>query len=141
MHPSSIARWLSIFCLLLTGWAAAEDGPAASKRKPGQVPDQVSPEGAAYLQRLMKNTPFGSEQFDFEGLRKGMGTRRPISVEGVQTRATKVGEIPAEWVLAPGADPAVRLLYLHGGGFVRDQVVFTFHWRLTYRQRESVRCC
>src|SRR5262249_39647030 len=26
--------------------------------------------------------------------------------------------IPCEWVLAPGADPDVRLLYLHGGGFV-----------------------
>lgn len=26
--------------------------------------------------------------------------------------------IPAEWVLAPGVDPARRTLYLHGGGFV-----------------------
>ncbi len=118
MHLPSKARWLPIFCLLLTGWSAAQDIPAPSKRKPGQVPEQVSPEGVAYLQRLRKNTPFGSEKFDFEGLRKGMGTRRPISVEGVQTRAAKVGEIPAEWVLAPGADPSVRLLYLHGGGFV-----------------------
>lgn len=28
------------------------------------------------------------------------------------------GGVPAEWVLAPGADPARRLLYIHGGGFV-----------------------
>lgn len=28
------------------------------------------------------------------------------------------GGIPAEWVLAPGADPARRVLYIHGGGFV-----------------------
>ena len=118
MVPYATARWPIVVCLLLTGWAAAQDDPTASKRKPGQVPEQVSPEGAAYLQRLMKNAPFGSEQFDFEGLRKGMGTRRPISVDGVQTRVTKIDEIPAEWVLAPGADPAVRLLYLHGGGFV-----------------------
>lgn len=118
MHMSSKACCLLVFCLLVTGWSAAQDNPAVSKRKPGQVPSQASPEGAAYLQRLMKNTPFGSEQFDFEGLRKGMGTRRPITVEGVQTRTTKVGDISAEWVLAPGADPSVRLLYLHGGGFV-----------------------
>jgi acetyl esterase/lipase len=118
MHPSSKARWLLIVSLLLTVWVAAQDNLAASKRKPGQVPEQVSPEGAAYLQRLMKDTPFGSERFDFEGLRKGMGTRRTISVGGVRTQATKVGEIPAEWVLAPEADPEVRLLYLHGGGFV-----------------------
>lgn len=25
--------------------------------------------------------------------------------------------VPAEWVLAPGADPARRVLYIHGGGF------------------------
>jgi acetyl esterase/lipase len=118
MHLSSNARWLIVVGLLLTSRAAAQDDPAVSKRKPGQVPEQVSPEGAAYLQRLMKNTPFGSVQFDFEGLRKGMGTRRTISVEGVKTQATKVGGIPAEWVQAPGADPDVRLLYLHGGGFV-----------------------
>src|SRR4029077_4461278 len=30
----------------------------------------------------------------------------------------KIGDIPCEWVLAPGADPKLRLLYLHGGGFV-----------------------
>jgi acetyl esterase/lipase len=28
------------------------------------------------------------------------------------------GGIPAEWVLAPGAHPEKRVLYLHGGGFV-----------------------
>ncbi len=26
--------------------------------------------------------------------------------------------VPAEWVLAPGADPDARLLYFHGGGYV-----------------------
>ena len=118
MNGTSSARWLLISCLFLTGWSAAQDKPVASSRKPGQVPEQASPEGAAYLQRLMKNTPFGSQQFDFEGLRKGMGTRRSITVTGVKTQAVKVGEVPAEWVLAPEADPAVRLLYLHGGGFV-----------------------
>lgn len=118
MHLTSMARVLLIFCLLATGGSPAQDSPATPKRKPGQVPEQVSPEGAAYLERLMKNTPFGSNQFDLDGLRKGMGTRRSISIAGVQTRATKVGEIPAEWVLAAKADSSVRLLYLHGGGFV-----------------------
>ena len=28
------------------------------------------------------------------------------------------GGVPAEWVMAPGADPARRLLYIHGGAFV-----------------------
>ena len=28
------------------------------------------------------------------------------------------GGVPAEWVLAPGADPARRTLYIHGGAFI-----------------------
>jgi acetyl esterase/lipase len=28
------------------------------------------------------------------------------------------GGVPAEWVLAPGADPARRVLYIHGGAFI-----------------------
>lgn len=31
---------------------------------------------------------------------------------------TDVDGIPAEWVLAPGSDPARRVLYLHGGAFM-----------------------
>ncbi len=118
MVRSSQALWLLICWWLLTVQSAAQEAPAGTKRKPGQVPEQVSPEGAAYLQRLLKNTPFGTNQFDFAGLRRGMGTRRSITVADVQTKATKIGDIPAEWVLAPGADGSVRLLYLHGGGFV-----------------------
>ena len=33
---------------------------------------------------------------------------RPVDVDG----------IPGEWVLAEGADPGKRLLYLHGGAFI-----------------------
>ena len=113
----STACWLLVL-LWSTGRLPAQDKPPSPQRKPGQVPVQVSPAGAAYLGRLMKNTPFGSSEFDFEGLRKGMGTRRAVPLEGVQTQVTKIGGVPAEWVLAPGADTSVRLLYLHGGGFV-----------------------
>jgi len=30
----------------------------------------------------------------------------------------EAGGVPAEWVLAPGADPARRTLYIHGGAFI-----------------------
>src|SRR5207244_5838429 len=39
-------------------------------------------------------------------------------ISGVKLIRSKIGDIPCEWVMAPGADPDVRLLYLHGGGFV-----------------------
>ncbi len=36
------------------------------------------------------------------------------------TKAEKVlaGEVPSEWVLAEGADPDLRIMYIHGGGFM-----------------------
>ncbi len=78
----------------------------------------VSPEGVEYLKKLRQRTPFGSNGFDLNALRAGMGSRREPTIKDVKLLRTKVGEIPCEWVLAPGADPDLRLLYLHGGGFV-----------------------
>ena len=40
------------------------------------------------------------------------------AIKDVRLNRSKIGGIPCEWVLAPGADLDVRLLYLHGGGFV-----------------------
>ena len=78
----------------------------------------VSREGTEYLEKLNKGTPFGTTDFNLEGLRAGMGARNEPRIEGLRLIRLKVGEIPCEWVLAPGADPDVRLLYLHGGGWV-----------------------
>lgn len=36
---------------------------------------------------------------------------------GAERRPVDAGGVPAEWVLAPDADPDRRLLYLHGGAF------------------------
>ena len=95
--------------------------PAGAKAQPA-VPElmkrDVSPEGVAYLQKLRKRTPFGTNDFNLAGLRAGMGSRREPTIKDVKLLKVKVGEIPCEWVLAPGVDPDVRLLYLHGGGFV-----------------------
>ena len=38
-------------------------------------------------------------------------------LDGVEIRAVDVDGIPGEWLLATGADPDRRLLYLHGGAF------------------------
>ena len=78
----------------------------------------VSPEGSAYLKRLQKGTPFGANEFSLEKLRAGMGSRRAPASKDIKLIRVKIGDIPGEWVVAPGADPEVRLLYIHGGGFV-----------------------
>lgn len=43
----------------------------------------------------------------------------PIDAEslGVEILAADAGGVPAEWVIAPGADTKRRLLYIHGGAF------------------------
>lgn len=38
-------------------------------------------------------------------------------LEGVEINPADAGGVPGEWVLAPEADPARRLLYLHGGAY------------------------
>jgi acetyl esterase/lipase len=92
--------------------------PAIRSAIPELMKREVSREGVDYLEKLRKNTPFGTNDFNLEALRSGMGTRREPTLKDVKLIKVKVGDIPCEWVVAPGADPAVRLLYLHGGGFV-----------------------
>jgi monoterpene epsilon-lactone hydrolase len=95
----------------------ARDIPPPADARQGQK-RVVSREGIQYLERLRKNTPFGANGFDLEALRAGMGTRREPKIDGLQFIRAQAGEVPCEWVLAPDADPDLRLLYLHGGGFV-----------------------
>jgi monoterpene epsilon-lactone hydrolase len=78
----------------------------------------VSSEGLAYLEGRRKSPPFGATNFDLNGLRAGMGARREPGIKDIKLVRLKIGEIPCDWVLAPGADPDLRLLYLHGGGWV-----------------------
>jgi acetyl esterase/lipase len=80
----------------------------------------VSRESREYLRKLRKNPAFGEagNEFDLEGLRQGMGTRQLPADIHVRCLPSRIGDLPCEWVLAPGADPDLRLLYLHGGGYV-----------------------
>jgi monoterpene epsilon-lactone hydrolase len=78
----------------------------------------VSPESREYLRQLRETPPFGADGFDLEELRSCMGARREPANPAVRCLRVEFGGIPGEWVLAPGADPDARLLYLHGGGYV-----------------------
>ncbi|MCE5240185.1 alpha/beta hydrolase [bacterium] len=84
----------------------------------------VSSESRERYRLLREGTPFGTNGFDLQGLRQGMATRREPVDPAVQCVPTAAGSVPATWVLAPGADPEVRLLYLHGGGFVSGSGAF-----------------
>ena len=78
----------------------------------------TSQESRDYFERLHDTPSFGATGFDLVELRKGMGTRREPVDATVRCVQSAVDDIPAEWVLAEGADPGLRVLYLHGGGYV-----------------------
>jgi acetyl esterase/lipase len=80
----------------------------------------VSREGRDYLRELRKRPAFGAvgNEFNLEGLRQGMGTRQEPANRAVRCIRVQLDGMPCEWVVATGADPDLRLLYLHGGGFV-----------------------
>ena len=80
----------------------------------------VSPEGRAFLEERRRKPAYGDpgNEFDLAGLRRGMGSRQEPADPDVRCIPARIGDIPCEWVVAPGADPGIRLLYLHGGGFV-----------------------
>lgn len=107
---------LLVFVVAVGAYAVADIPPPPETS--ADKPRAVSPEGLALLEKLRKNTPFGTNVFDLKGLRAGMGARREPTIKDVRLIRSKIGEIPCEWVLASGADPDVRLLYLHGGGWV-----------------------
>ena len=76
---------------------------------------------AAYrrvLAEFRPHAPFGAEGFDLAAVRDAMAGRHlPADAQTRIRRATANG-VPGEWVWRPDSDPALRLLYLHGGGYV-----------------------
>jgi len=80
----------------------------------------VSREGRELLLEWRKHPAFGDpgNEFNLEGLRAGMGMRQEPANREVKLTRFAIDALPCEWVVAPGADPELRLLYLHGGGFV-----------------------
>ncbi len=79
-----------------------------------------SKESQEFWQAGRGRQPFGApgNPFDLAGLRRCMEARQAPADREVRCARLDLDGMPCEWVLAPGADPDVRLLYLHGGGFV-----------------------
>lgn len=116
--------WLVSFGLFSQAAGQELLKPVAQGTIPELMRREVSREGVEYLLRLRKNTPFGAKDFNLQALRAGMGSRREPTIKDVKLIKVKVGDIPCEWVMAPGADFEVRLLYIHGGGFVSGSGAF-----------------
>jgi len=97
---------------------SAFDRPAATPFSRGPQP---GPEIAAVLQSmavvppLLQAAPLRQRKFV---LRKYVDEAFADRVLDATFVPVDAGGVPAEWVLAPGADPRRRLLYIHGGAFI-----------------------
>jgi len=78
----------------------------------------ISREGQEYWQEISKQPGFGAVKFDLGELRACMAGRAEPADRNVKCIRADIDGLPCEWVVAPGADPDLRLLYLHGGGYV-----------------------
>jgi epsilon-lactone hydrolase len=84
----------------------------------------ISEQSRAYIRKLREASAFGATGFSLEELREGMATRREPDDPSVRCLSTQVDGLYGEWVLAAEADPDLRLLYLHGGGYVSGSGAF-----------------
>ena len=79
---------------------------------------QASKESQEYFASLHETPSFGTHGFDLDALRQCMGSRREPTIPNVQLKKVVAAGVPCEWVVADGSDPSVRMLYLHGGGYI-----------------------
>jgi len=84
----------------------------------------TSPQGREYFRQLHETPAFGADGFDLGELREIMAARREPTIAGIVCHTTEIDGMPATWVFAESADPNVRLLYLHGGGYVSGSSAF-----------------
>ena len=97
---------------------SAFDRPTGERFSRGETP---GPEIGAVitslggLQAVLKGVPMRQHN---AVLRKYMDEIFAERVLDVQITPVDCGGVPGEWVLAPGADPRRRTLYIHGGAFI-----------------------
>jgi monoterpene epsilon-lactone hydrolase len=82
----------------------------------------ASPELARVLAMLRSTQPRPGDPLDFERYRRFLTAMAPRPPNGVQVLRTEVAGRTVDWVVPDGADPGVRLLYLHGGAYVAGSV-------------------
>jgi epsilon-lactone hydrolase len=84
----------------------------------------ISSQSREYFKQLHETPAFGATGFDLVELREIMAVRREPTISGVECQNREILGMSADWVIADDADPTVRLLYLHGGGYVSGSGVF-----------------
>jgi len=125
-----LAVLMIIAVLVMLLWAGARfvlagedlsrfDAPPAPDAPPPTRPSAEHDEAVATIRRMQ-----AAQQGRMSRRERTLRMRQAMDAMaegidfGVDIVPASAGGVPAEWVLAPGADPDRRLLYIHGGGFV-----------------------
>lgn len=79
--------------------------------------------GLARVVSMLRSTqPREGDPLDFERYRRFLTAMAPRPPNGVQVLRTEVAGRTVDWVVPEGADPGVRMMYLHGGGYISGSV-------------------
>lgn len=96
--------------------------PAPTVVLPAAPPEEQAlvRERLATLQRPLRRARWSGRLGRLRsGIDAAFGSLAPTpAAAGIDIRPVVAGAVRGEWVLAPAADPALRLLYLHGGAFI-----------------------
>jgi len=127
--------YLLIFCVLLVliVWAferfylrGSGFGNYPRPTAPHTVSSFTKPEGPdPQLDAVVKTVRELTRNISFSVSKKNMAAMRAV-IDSISDDREYIsdfipvdaGGVPAEWVIAPGADPTRRVLYIHGGGFI-----------------------
>jgi epsilon-lactone hydrolase len=97
---------------------SAFDVPVGERFSRGELPSDEARAVVASLggiSQLLQGTPMREHTAVLRKYMDEVFADRQLDAHFVPVDA---GGVPAEWVLAPGADPARRTLYIHGGAFI-----------------------
>jgi acetyl esterase/lipase len=83
-------------------------------------PEAPGPELQRVLDQLREFTsaPMGRGRERIQHIRSLMDSMGAEHEYASEIRPVREGDLRGEWVLAPGYDPAKRLLYIHGGAYI-----------------------
>lgn len=135
-----VTRWLRGADMRQWDDAAATAAAAAAHRHFAARADGQSSEQQAVLAVLgrmmgeIENVPFSKR---IERMRASMDSLTIGRQFDCRFVATTAAGVAAEWVLAPGADPARRTLYIHGGAYTAGSPLS--HRSITARFAELTR--
>jgi acetyl esterase/lipase len=72
----------------------------------------------ALISRMRNEFGYRDDVLELEKYRRYLGDWDLVDLSGLETKDVKIGNVDARWSYVPDADEDVRIIYLHGGGYI-----------------------